>query len=108
MIQILLATYNSGAFLEQQLASLMEQSCQDFQILVSDGGSRDDTLEIIGSWQKRFPEKIRLLHSSPAAACENFSRLLAAADAELIMPVWPSAASWPPCITALRPARPFA
>ena len=85
MIQILLATYNSGAFLEQQLASLMEQSCQDFQILVSDGGSRDDTLEIIGSWQKRFPEKIRLLHSSPAAACENFSRLLAAADAELIM-----------------------
>ena len=85
MIQILLATYNSGAFLEQQLASLMEQSFQEFNILVSDGGSKDNTLEIIGSFQKRFPEKIRLLDTAPASACENFARLLAAADAELIM-----------------------
>lgn len=85
MIQILLATYNSALFLAEQLDSLMKQSCSDFEILVSDGGSTDDTLKIITGYQKIFPEKIRLIETSPAAACENFSRLLAAADAEYLM-----------------------
>ena len=85
MIQILLATYNSHAFLAEQLDSLMAQSCQDFEILISDGGSCDDTLEIISGYQERFPGKIRFLGSEPASACENFGKLLAAAAADYVM-----------------------
>lgn len=85
MIQILLATFNSASFIGAQIDSLMEQTCSDFEIVVSDGGSKDNTLGIIADYQRRFPGKIRLLETSPASACENFSRLLAAADAELLM-----------------------
>ncbi|MBE6406277.1 MAG: glycosyltransferase [Lentisphaerae bacterium] len=85
MIQILLATYNSAPFLKIQLDSLMNQSYRDFEILVNDGASRDNTLAIIADYQKRYPGKIRLLGSAPVSACKNFSILLAAADAELIM-----------------------
>lgn len=85
MIQILLATYNSASFLGEQLDSLMAQSYSGFEILVNDGGSSDRTPEIIADYQKRFPGRIRFLGSAPASACENFSTLLAAADAELLM-----------------------
>lgn len=85
MIQILLATYNSAPFLEIQLDSLMNQSYRDFEILVNDGASQDNTLAIIADYHKRYPGKIRLLGSAPVSACKNFSILLAAADAELIM-----------------------
>ena len=63
----------------------MNQSYRDFEILVNDGASRDNTLAIIADYQKRYPGKIRLLGSAPVSACKNFSILLAAADAELIM-----------------------
>ena len=85
MIQILLATYNSEVFLKEQLDSLFAQSCNDFEILINDGGSKDNTLEIISDYQKRFPDRIRLIGSAPASARENFSKLLAAATADLIM-----------------------
>jgi len=85
MIQVLLATYNSQRFLAEQLDSLMAQDYSDFEILVSDADSKDDTLEIITDFQKRYPGKIRLLSTKPASACQNFSRLIAAADSELMM-----------------------
>ena len=86
MIQILLATYNSRTFLAEQLDSLLtqENSC-DIEILISDGGSNDNTLEIIEDFKKRYPGKIRFLGSRPASACQNFIRLISAADSELIM-----------------------
>ena len=81
MIQILLATYNSRTFLAEQLDSLLtqENSC-DLEILISDGGSNDNTLEIIEDFKKRYPGKIRFLGSRPASACQNFIRLISAAD----------------------------
>lgn len=84
-LQILLATCNSARFLTEQIDSLLTQDFSDIEILINDGGSQDNTLEIITDYQKRFPEKVRLLGSAPAAACENFAKLLAAADSELIM-----------------------
>ncbi len=85
MVQILLATYSSSSFLREQLDSLFAQDRQDFEILVRDGGSSDDTLEIIASYQARFPGKIRLVGSSRASALDNFSKLLEASTAELVM-----------------------
>ena len=85
MIQILLASYNSEKFLAQQLESLFAQSCQEFEVIISDGGSQDGTLAIIADFQKRYPDRLRLVSTEPARACQNFARLLAAADSELMM-----------------------
>lgn len=84
-IQILLATYNSSRFLREQLDSILAQDCRGFELLVRDGGSTDDTLEIIDEYQRKYPETIRFLEQKPASALENFSALLAASTAPLIM-----------------------
>lgn len=85
IVQILLATYNSSLFLREQLDSLLAQDCQNFEILIRDGGSSDDTLEIISSYQTRFPGKIRFSGSAKASALENFSALLCESTAELVL-----------------------
>ena len=84
-IQILLATYNSSRFLREQLDSILAQDRRGFEVLIRDGGSVDDTLEIIGEYQRKNPEMIRFLGRTPATAPENFASLLASSTAPLIM-----------------------
>ena len=57
-VQILLATYNGEKFLRQQLDSLFQQTYSDFQVLIRDDGSTDQTLAIIQEYQAKNPGKI--------------------------------------------------
>lgn len=84
-LQILLATYHSSRFLREQLDSILAQDCRDFELLIRDGGSTDDTVEIIGEYQRKYPETIRFLGRFSSKAPENFAALLAASTAPLIM-----------------------
>ena len=84
-VQILLATFNSEKYLAQQLDSILCQDYQDIQILLRDAGSTDRTLEIISSYEKKYPGKVILKEVGRADACRNFSRLLEIAEADVFM-----------------------
>lgn len=47
MIDILLATYNGEAFVEEQIRSIMAQTFSQWRLLVHDDGSEDHTIAII-------------------------------------------------------------
>lgn len=47
MLDILMATYNGEAFVEEQVRSIMQQSFADWRLLVHDDGSTDATLDIL-------------------------------------------------------------
>ena len=85
IIEILLATYQSEEYLREQLDSIICQTDSRWKLLIRDGGSTDSTLDIIQSYMVRYPDRIRLLGTSKASACTNFSKLLEAATAELVM-----------------------
>ena len=53
-IAILLCTYNSKNFLEEQLDSIAKQSHANWQVWVSDDGSQDNTIKIIESYKKKW------------------------------------------------------
>ena len=46
-VAVLLSTYNGEAFLAEQLDSLLEQTHQNFIIVVRDDGSSDGTLLLL-------------------------------------------------------------
>lgn len=85
-VQVLLATFNGANFLSAQLTSLFNQSMPDFEILVADDGSSDDTVAILEAACTQHPGRLRVIHrervGGPAA---NFLRLLDAADAPYLM-----------------------
>lgn len=47
IVAILMATYNGGNYLKQQLNSILKQTYQNFVLFISDDHSSDNTLDII-------------------------------------------------------------
>src|SRR5574344_1666133 len=47
LLSIVIANYNYGRFLEQAIVSILDQNIPEVELLVVDGGSTDNSVEII-------------------------------------------------------------
>ncbi len=76
-VSVLMATYNGEKFLRTQIDSLLNQSYKDFEIYISDDGSKDHTFYILEEYEKRY-SNIHILknHKPSGSACKNFIYLL--------------------------------
>lgn len=62
LVSINCITYNHEKYIAKALESfLMQKTNFDFEIIVSDDFSTDNTVEIVKRFQKKFPNKIRLI-----------------------------------------------
>lgn len=87
MVDILLATYNSEKYLEEQINSILLQIYRDWQLIIRDDGSTDGTLNIIARYIKQYPNKIRLVKDDVVcgSAKSNFFQLLSYASNDYVM-----------------------
>ena len=53
MVSIIIATYNSGKTLRRALDSVLNQSYQDWECIVVDGASKDNTIGIVKEYVKK-------------------------------------------------------
>lgn len=76
-VTVLLATYNSSRFLREQLDSLFAQTFQDWNLVIRDDGSTDDTLKIIDEYSE-LQSTIEVFRDEEknVGAKESFMRLL--------------------------------
>lgn len=58
-ISIVTATYNSEKTLRDTLDSILGQTYQDFESIIVDGASKDDTLDIVREYEPRFQGRMR-------------------------------------------------
>lgn len=83
-IVVLLATYNGKNYLRQQLDSLLNQTFDNFRIVVHDDGSTDGTIDILNEYRDNNPEKIELLYGqSCGSAKANFLWMLKKEEADV-------------------------
>ena len=87
MIDVLLATYNGERYIEEQIKSILDQTYQDFRILIRDDGSTDGTVPIIERYATNYPEKIVIIKDGKkgGSAVKNFFHLINAAESDYVM-----------------------
>ncbi len=78
-VTVLLPTYQSGEYLQETMESVLEQSFPDFELLIIDDHSTDETMEIIHSFSDK---RIRLLEGPQKglATALNFGMQRASGD----------------------------
>ena len=54
-LSVCIPTYNFGAFIKEALESIVSQLTDDVEIIVLDGASTDNTSDIVGQFQKKYP-----------------------------------------------------
>lgn len=58
-ISVAMATYNGGPYLQDQLKSLAEQESSPLELVITDDGSKDDTVSLIKSFARHAPFPVR-------------------------------------------------
>lgn len=57
-VSVIIPNYNHAQFLEERINSVLQQRFQDFEIILLDDCSTDDSLTIINDFATRYPNKI--------------------------------------------------
>lgn len=86
-VQILLSTWNGERWLPELLRSLERQTVQDWQLLVRDDGSSDQSLRLLLEWQAEHPQHVAgiLRDGRHLGSKQSFSRLVEISTAPCLM-----------------------
>ena len=72
-IAILMATYNGQRFLSEQLDSFTQQTCTNWRLIASDDNSKDNTIDILKSYQNAWgSNKLEIRQGPSKGFCHNF------------------------------------
>ena len=87
MVDILMATYNGGKYIRDQIDSILRQTYKEFRLLIRDDGSTDETLDIIYEYIEKYPQKINLITDNEkcGSPASNFMQLIRYATADYVM-----------------------
>lgn len=84
-ITIIMGIYNCGSTLGEALDSLLNQTCTDWNLILCDDGSKDDTYAAAESYREKYPERIILLQNPENRGLNyTLNRCLELADGEFI------------------------
>ena len=70
-ISVILPVYNSEDFIEKSVSSVLNQTFEDFELIIVNDGSTDDTLNILTEFQDSRIKIINQTNSGPGAARNN-------------------------------------
>lgn len=71
-VVIFLATHNGAEFLTEQLQSYRDQTHSNWELLVSDDGSTDRTVQIVEDFGKALPQKVSVRNGPGREFWRNF------------------------------------
>lgn len=58
-VSVIVATYNSADTLADTLDSILRQTYQNYEVVLCDGASQDDTMKVVDRYRERFGERLK-------------------------------------------------
>jgi glycosyltransferase involved in cell wall biosynthesis len=88
LVSVIIPAYNAAATIAVTIDSVLSQTFQDFEIIVSDDGSKDDTASVVSHYRSdprvryMFHENRGTSHAKNLAACEAKGEYLVFLDSD--------------------------
>ena len=83
-ISIITATYNSGKTLCDTIESVLNQTYCDFEHLIIDGGSKDNTLEIIKDYEPKYNGRLRWISEPDRGLYDAMNKGIGMASGDVV------------------------
>src|SRR5688572_5070363 len=82
VVSVCIPAFNAGPYLRQTIESVLAQSFANFELVIVDNASTDDTLAIALEYSRRDPRIRVFRNESNIGAIANFDRCIDLADGE--------------------------
>lgn len=84
LVSVITPCYNSGKTIEKTLECIVNQTYHNIEYIIVDGGSTDETLEIIEKHRQRLPERFRLISEKDSGIYDAMNKGIGLATGQLI------------------------
>ena len=83
-VTIITVCFNSGKTIEDTIKSVLKQTYENYEYLIIDGGSSDNTLDIIRSYEKKFKGKLKYISEKDKGIYDAFNKGIRMASGDII------------------------
>lgn len=83
MISVLMSVHNSLPYIDEAIGSVLCQSCDDFEFIIVDDGSTDDTLAALNAYAEKDP-RIKVVQKGHSGLTDSLNEGLALARGDFI------------------------
>ena len=83
-VSVIISNYNYARYLTAAIESVIAQSYQDFEIIVVDDGSKDNSQEVIIRLQEQYPDKIKAIFQENRGQGSAFNAGFQACSGEIV------------------------
>lgn len=84
MISIVIPLYNKGKLVTRALESILRQEYDDYEVVVVDDGSTDDSVAVVTRFQSRFGDRLRVVSQANAGVGAARNRGVAESQGEFV------------------------
>ena len=83
-ISIITATYNSGKTIKDTLSSVLNQSYKNYELIIKDGGSNDNTVEICRKYENLFEGRLKIISEPDKGIYDAMNRGVDNASGDIV------------------------
>lgn len=83
-ISVVTVTFNSGKTVRDTIESVLSQSYQDYDYIIVDGGSKDDTIDIVKEYLPRFGGRMRYLSEPDNGMYDAMNKGIRMAEGDVV------------------------
>ncbi len=84
LISVITPCFNSAKTIEKTLQSMLNQTYQNYEYIIIDGKSTDNTLNVIEQYKEKFGDKLKIISEKDNGIYDAFNKGINLATGELV------------------------